>query len=125
MAKKRMVMAGEGVMADVGFSGASVTGLSKKGAMQSMAEQEQPEYPYCLKLYLSHDELEMLGVKELPALNSVLDIMAKAKVVALREEKDNCTMELQITDMALGAPKKEKSPQAALYGESEDQSVED
>lgn len=125
MAKKKMIMAGEGVMADVGFSGASVTGLKSKGAMTNLAEKEQPEYPYCLKLYLSQDELEMLGVKELPALNSVLDIMAKAKVVALREEKDNCTMELQITDMALGSPKKEKNPQAALYGESENESIED
>lgn len=125
MAKKKMVMAGEGVMADVGFSGASVTGLNKKSGLQSMAEQEQPEYPYCLKLYLSNEELEMLGVKELPALNSSIDIMAKAKVVALRDETQNCTMELQITDMALGAPKKEKKLEAALYGESETEQVED
>jgi hypothetical protein len=53
----------------------------------------------------------------MPPLESEMLLMAKVKVVGLRMEKDNSTMEIQIIAMDLSKPKKEKSAEETLYGE--------
>lgn len=103
----KMLM-GDEVVADVGYSN---KGLSKEAG---------PKYPYCLKLYLSEQELSMLGVDKLPVLGSSVEVYAKAIVMATRLENESKTMELQITDMSLEMPSKKKSAEDSLYGESEE-----
>lgn len=107
---KMKMMGGDDVVADVGYSN---KGLAEKS--------EKPEYPYCLKMYLSQDELSKLGIEKLPELNSVVDLMAKAVVVAVRNEHESKTMELQITDMEISQNKKSKAPESALYGSAEEE----
>lgn len=100
---KSNMAAGDGeIVKDVGYSSA---GLSDK--------PEGMEYPYCLKLYLGHEEIKKLGLSELPSLGAVIDMMAKVKVVGQRLDKDAPTMEIQIIEMGLGS--KKKDPEVALY----------
>lgn len=108
--KKLAMMGGDEVVANVGFSNKGVT------------ESAEVEYPYCLRLYLGQEELEKLQLEKLPDIGSVINMAAKCKVVAIRQdEKLGSSLELQITDMMLGSPKKEKSAEAALYGEEEEE----
>jgi hypothetical protein len=72
--------------------------------MPSDAEQK-PEYPWGLRLNLCKEDLEKLGVKELPAVGAEMMLIAKVKVIETRqsatENHDSKGMELQVTDMAL------------------------
>ena len=104
--KSNMAEDGDEIVKNVGYSAA---GLG--------AEKEGPEYPYCLKLYLGPEELAKLGMTELPPLGSTIELMAKAMIVGQRLDDNNKTMEIQITDMALGKGESDKkSPLEALYG---------
>lgn len=99
--------------------------MEKQERVQSVITES--EYPYGLELCLDCDTLEKLGVKELPAVGSVMKIQAMATVVSVSErmehgEKDDTDkrMSLQITHMSLGSgPKKsvEESAAEKLYGE--------
>lgn len=101
--KSNMMMAGEAVKE--GFS------------MGKPVPKE--EYPYCLRIYLGSDELENLGISKLPALGSEVTIHAKAKVLSQRLDNEDCkTMEIQITDMAMGAGKM-KDMAETLYADNE------
>ncbi len=105
IAKSNAAEDGAEIVKDVGYSN---KGISKS---------DQPEYPYCLKIYLGPKELDSLGVKELPQLGSFMMMMAKVKVVSQRlDEGAGKTMEIQITEMSLEA-EREKNPIQALYGE--------
>lgn len=108
IAKSNMAEDGDEIVKNVGYSAAG---------LGSEKEVEGPEYPYCLKLYLGPDELAKLGMTELPQLGSLVDMMAKVKVVGQRLDDNNKTMEIQIVEMALGKIEQEnKNPAEALYG---------
>jgi len=79
---------------------------------KEIAEYEEPQYPYGLCLHLGMDELEKLGITQLPEVGAVMMISAKAFVKstsAYETQSDGKTMsvDLQITDMELGAEKKD------------------
>lgn len=108
MALKKPMMLGEDVVANVGFSGKGIT------------EAAKPEYPYCLKLYLSQQELDMLEIEDLPVVGTMLKLNAKVLVSSTRSDVElGNTMELQITEMELGSEKKPMDAQEALYGKAE------
>ena len=85
MALKKPMMLGEDVVANVGFSGKGIT------------EAAKPEYPYCLKLYLSQQELDMLEIEDLPVVGTMLKLNAKVLVSSTRSDVEmGNTMELQM-----------------------------
>ena len=107
MALKKSMMMGDDVVANVGFSGKGIT-------------EAKPEYPYCLKLYLSQQELDMLEIEDLPVVGTKLKLNATVLVSSTRSDVEmGNTMELQITEMELGSEKKPMAPEEALYGKSE------
>lgn len=70
---------------------------------------EMPKYPYGTTLYIDEDIMAKLGMTELPKVGSQIKIAAIATVtsVSQRQEASGETcqnVELQITDMELGAP---------------------
>lgn len=81
---------------------------------------KKPEYPYGLRLKLEGEVLKKLELQEMPDIGSMVDLMAKAKVVALRKEEDHVCLEIQITDMGLGESKeaeKEEMKESVEEGE--------
>lgn len=85
---------------------------SEGESSKELAEYEEPEYPYGLCLHLGMDELEKLGITQLPEVGAQMMISAKAFVKstsAYETQGDGKTMsvDLQITDMELGAEKKD------------------
>lgn len=108
---KMMAMSDE-VVANVGYSN---KGLAEKPS--------EPKYPYCLRLYLSQQELDMLGMTELPPVGSVMEMEAKVMIVGQRLDDGAKTMELQITDMELSyemeMEDEKSSPEDVLYGKEE------
>jgi hypothetical protein len=66
-----------------------------------------PKYPYGLCIRLSNDELEKLGLAELPEVNDGMSFTAMAKVTSVSDNQyadgtHSRVVELQITHMALG-----------------------
>lgn len=84
-------------------------------------KREQPEmempraadYSYGLCLHLCGETLEKLGITAMPPIGGTVQIAGQAVVVALRDDGDMRSMELQITD--LGVSKAAKSPAGKLY----------
>lgn len=65
-----------------------------------------PLYPWGLQITLDDESLKKLGIKDLPAIDQVMEITVKAQVVSLTARKegndDNCAcVSLQITDMEI------------------------
>lgn len=98
------------------------TAAEKKAAEERWnAEVETgPDYPYGLCINLGSDELAKLGIKDLPAVGSELEMTAKVKVTSVSSSESehgdgHKSVSLQVTDMSLddGA-----GPSAAekLYG---------
>lgn len=84
-------------------------------------EADEPRYPYGLCLHLGKDELEKLGVSDLPDVGTPVMIQAKAFVKstsAYETQGDGKSMsaELQITDMEL-VPGEKKDPASVMYPE--------
>lgn len=76
---------------------------------QEAPEMEAPrpsDYPWGLCLHLGAKELEKLGVGTLPAIGQSVRIAGVAVVVALRQDGDVRSMELQITDLGVDAGRK-------------------
>lgn len=91
----------------------------EKSEPMEVAEYDRPEYPYGLCLHLGKDELEKLGVTELPDVGTPVMISAKAFVKstsAYDTQNDGKSMsaELQITDMEL-MPGEKKDPASVMY----------
>lgn len=70
-----------------------------------------PDYPYGLVINLDSDELDKLGLTELPKVGTEIPITVKVRVTrVMAAEEENSkgdsderrNMSLQITDMALG-----------------------
>lgn len=71
------------------------------------AKMDQPQYPYGLQIRLGKEELEKLGMSELPELGTESMLHAKVKVTSVSESEslygEHKSLELQITDMALSS----------------------
>jgi len=68
---------------------------------------DAPKYPWGLCITLNDDSLEKLNVTTLPAVETVVTIVAKATVSRISEDQTQGgetrrSMDLQITDMQLG-----------------------
>lgn len=80
---------------------------SSEGPEISSMKENQPAYPYGLKIHLDHEAIEKLGIKELPEVGSKMKLVATVEVcdVSMNESKlygENSSIGLQITDMSLG-----------------------
>lgn len=107
--KKNTILGGDDVVANVGYSA------------KGLSEPSKPEYPYCLRLSLGPDELKMLGITELPKINSEMELEAKVKVVGVSTSEHGDRLELQITEMALDNDDDEETPlENIMYGENKE-----
>lgn len=69
---------------------------------------DEPDYPYGLKVRLEKDDLEKLGLSELPEVGTTIKITADAVVDGVSSSNyksggDNKSVELQITSMQIDA----------------------
>ncbi len=67
---------------------------------------EGPRYPWGLQVNLGNEELEKLGVAQLPNVEDEMILVGKVKVTRVASSQDgqagtSRSVELQITDMAL------------------------
>lgn len=98
-------------------------GSEQKPEMASIKSSEN-EYPYGLKLYLDHSTLKKLGIEELPEVGSKMKIQAVVEVCSTNESEsklygENCSMDLQITEMAVsGGGKEDDSEEGEKKGKS-------
>lgn len=101
------------------------TEAEKKAAEERWeAEAERgPDYPYGLSICLGADEMEKLGIKDLPAIGDQMSLTATVKVTSVSSYDSegggsSKSVSLQITEMALDDG---KAPSAAekLYGKKE------
>lgn len=85
-----------------------------------MKKQEtEVEYPYCLKLHLNKEVIDMLGMKEMPSVEQVFAIQGMAKVVGVRSDEYGPMVEIQIVELGMEKSKEKINVQKALYGEGE------
>jgi len=88
------------------------------------AETERgPDYPYGLCLNLGSDEMEKLGIKDLPAVGAEMNLTAVVKVSSVSSYDSeggngSKSVSLQITQMGLDDGKGESAAQK-LYGKKE------
>lgn len=95
---------------------------AKSETMLGYADDDLPKYPYGLSICLDDDALAKLGITDLPAVGSVMQLTALVEVCSVSQYenqtgKDN-SLNLQITDMELAAGNGEPKALAnRLYGE--------
>lgn len=70
-------------------------------------EATAPDYPWGLCIHLDADELDKLGMKQLPAIGTEIPVMVKVKVTrvsqsAVEGSDEQRSVDLQITDMGIG-----------------------
>jgi hypothetical protein len=96
---------------------------AEREEMPGEIEYEEPMYPYGLCLRLEQDQMEKLSITTLPSVGTEMTITAKVFVKGTSAYETqggkDMSMELQITDMEIGAS--EKAPTAErsatlLYG---------
>lgn len=77
----------------------------KNKSMMIGSSDSEERYPYGLRLTLDNDSLDKLGIKNLPAVGTVLMFEAKAKVVSTRQSattgSDDRSVDLQVTAIDL------------------------
>lgn len=71
-------------------------------------EATAPDYPYGLCIHLDKDELDKLGIKDLPKIGTEMMIHAMVKVTrvsqsAAEHSEEYTSVDLQITDIGLEA----------------------
>ena len=69
--------------------------------VQPFPMPSRPEYPYGLKLCLTHTELKKLGLEPDCDIGDLLDLRAMAEVTCISKDGDNCRIELQIQKLAV------------------------
>lgn len=72
----------------------------------SPAEAMAPDYPWGLCLHMDREELDKLGMKDLPKVGTEMTITAKVKVTrvsqsAVEGANEESSVDMQITDIAL------------------------
>ncbi len=83
------------------------------------------EFPWGLSLNLEEEVLERLGMKTLPVVGQVVNVIAVAKVVSISERDTegagvSRSVSLQITDMEVPTKTSEAEKATALFGKGED-----
>lgn len=93
------------------------------------------EYPYGLRITLCEEELDKLGIEELPAAGEEVEIHARGKVVVSRMEggEESQSIEIQICELDVGLEGDEEDDEGEstegrasrkLYREDEDEQRE-
>lgn len=95
---------------------------AKSETMLGDSDDDLPQYPYGLTVNLCDDELAKLGITELPAVGTVMQLTALVEVCSISqyENQDGAdkSMNLQITDMELAAGNGAAKPIAnRIYGD--------
>lgn len=97
--------------------------MSKEEAQETVEPKvdDAPRYPWGLCITLNEETMAKLGITDLPKVGSTVMITAKAEVSGTREyatqgQEEEKSMDLQITDMAIGAAPAETTPASTLYG---------
>lgn len=92
-------------------------------------DEGKPRYPWGLQISLEKEQLDALGIKEMPMTGTVVALQATAKVTRCSEEEREGadpmrSVSLQITDLAFEPAAEQKKPvnmaetAKALYGDS-------
>lgn len=84
---------------------------------------DQDQYPYGLQIRLGKDELEKLGIKNLPSPNQVAVLTAQVEVTSVSsydtQQGEDKSISLQITDLSLSAfgeeAEEKENPADVLY----------
>lgn len=92
-------------------------------------EGDKPRYPYGLTLHLDRESLEKLSIEQMPPVGSQMTLKAIVSVTEVSvsersEGEPERRMNLQITEMELGAPGEKKDPSEELYGIPRDKTKE-
>ena len=87
--------------------------VMKDSAMtEAPAMAEEPSYPYGLCIRLEKDELEKLGIKELPGIGQYFMLEGKCVVKSVSagasENREHASVELQLTHLSVEKMKDEK-----------------
>lgn len=93
-------------------------------------DEGKPRYPWGLQISLENEQLEALGILDMPKTGEAMSMTCVVKVTRCSEEDINGesprrSMSLQITDMEMTAPEETRTPidkeatAAALYGKAE------
>lgn len=80
--------------------------------------EDVPKYPYCLQIRLEKEQLEKLGIEDLPEVGSDAYINAKCQVMIVSQSEgiegyDSKCVCLQITDMSVSLK------EDTLYGDED------
>lgn len=82
----------------------------------------QSDYPYGLCLTLDDEQLESLGINDLPEAGKSMVIQARVLVTNVNQRPDDdddgkpeATIQLQITDMEIGPDRQEDGKAKRLY----------
>jgi hypothetical protein len=86
---------------------------------------DAPEYPYGLRISLDDDALEKLGLTQLPAVGTKMQLSATVEVCSTsaystQEGESEASVSLQITAMELGSAQQSTSAASMLYGGDND-----
>lgn len=86
------------------------TASDKRGDKMSNApiEATQPDYPYGLVLHLEKDEIDKLGMKQLPGIGTEMPMHVLLRVTRVSQSAaegadEQTSVDLQITDIGIGA----------------------
>lgn len=86
--------------------------IEARNKPSSILSDDSPVYPYGLRVNLDEDALDALGMKTLPKVGGMMYLGANVKVVGVTDNEHmsdggethrHRSVELQITDMGLGA----------------------
>jgi hypothetical protein len=95
-----------------------------EGIKYEMAEEkegDEPQYPYGLCIHLEKEQLEALGIKDMPEIGAKMMLHANAYVKTVsqydtKEGKDQ-RVELQITELEV-VPGEAKDASQIMYGKA-------
>lgn len=84
------------------------TAADKRGdkMINSPVEATAPDYPYGLCIHLDKDELDKLGIKDLPNIGSTLNLEVIVKVTRISQSAaddadEQTSIDMQITDIGI------------------------
>lgn len=86
----------------------------------TVCSMEEPQFPYGLRIRLEKEDLEKLGIKNIPQVGTAVPVYAKTVVIAVSESaaqggEDYCSVELQITDLALETKPSDEAVAKKIY----------
>ena len=73
----------------------------KIDAMPTTDLPKRPDYPYGLRICLTHSELRKLDLDADCSVGDLIDLRAFAEVTSISKDGDTCRIELQIQKLAV------------------------